>query len=504
VFAGLEPLVLRGEEPADLAELSETLRTLLEAEIPGSARAWGGALTFAPLRPSHILPHRLVVVAGLDGDKFPGEPTTGSLDLLSRGRILGDADPVADNRHAFLLAILSAQDRLVLSWRSRDLQKDEIRPPSSVILELETALRDGFLGEAFTETALRRAVPLLARTGGILPNDPPAWEVPSWDPPPLVRETPLERTTPSAAFPPKRISLSSLLKFLENPLFHRIRRGLWSDPDQDDSTDEAEIALESDALETSLRCRDLLGRFLTDRTVSSQATVREILSLRVWESGSPEGEFLESEARELESWADAVFPALSEILPASGMGLVGCDLGTVLDTETPLRVENGDGIHLRLEGQLGLGWRAPSPNPSLTLVDLAPFSGKRPDPHRKARLYLAGAALRTACSGAIHLVWVERLGEGKVFREALPAGADGQWLAGLVRDFLDPTGAHFLPLRECLCGPDRDSIREALEDPRRRRDLLEELLRPDLPDLEEETFAALLSRRLRPWTEVAP
>ena len=502
VYAGLEPLVLRGEEPAGLVELAETLRTLLAAEIPGSARAWGGAVTFAPLRPSHILPHGLVVVAGLDGDKFPGEPTMGSLDLLSRGRILGDADPVADNRHAFLLAILSARDRLVISWCARDLQKDEIRPPSSVILELESALRDGFLGAAFPMTALRRAVPLLARTGGILPDDPPVWETPSWDPLATPCEAPRQRTTPTPNALPARISLFSLLKFLENPLFHRIRESLRADTDQDDEAD-AEMALESDALETSRRCRELLGRFLTDRKAPIESTVREILSSRAWESRSPEGEFLDSEARELSAWAGLVFSALSEILPAPGTGLVQCDLGTPVGAKTPLRLEIAEGVEVRLEGRLGSGWRADSPEPSLTLIDLAPFSGKVPDPHRKARLYLFGAALRDAWSGALRLVWVERLGEGRVFREELPQGANTRWLEDLVGDFLDPACAQFLPLRECLASRDRESIRERLDDPRRRRDLLEELLRPDIPDLEAEAFAALLSRRLGPWLEAA-
>lgn len=506
VFAGLEPLSLRGGEPGDLDELSETLRALLEAEIPGSAHAWGSALTFAPLRPSHILPHRLVVVAGLDGDKFPGEPASGSLDLLSRGRILGDADPAAENRHAFLLSILSARDRLVLSWRARDLQKDEIRPPSSVLLELESALREGFLGEGSAPT-LRRAVPLLARTGGILPGDPPAWEVPSWDPTPKSTAPLPSESSPARGqgSPPRRISIESLEKFLQNPLLHRIRKGLSADPDQDDATEEADTAFESDALETSIRCRDLLSRFLSDPGSDPEVVVRELLSLRAWESRSPEGEFLESEARSLATWAGQVFPALSERLPRPGTGIVHGDIASLFAGKAPLRLELGKGAEIRLDGQLGLGWVSDDPASSITLVDLAPFSGKKPNPHRKARLYLAGAALR-ASEGRreIHLVWVERSGEGRLLCEDLPAGADADWLLELVRDFLDPARAQFLPLRECLeKGATRESIQEALEEPRRRRDLLEELLRPQLPELEEEAFAALLSRRFRPWLEEA-
>ena len=112
------------------------------------------------------------------------------------------------------------------------------------------------------------------------------------------------------------------------------------------------------------------------------------------------------------------------------------------------------------------------------------------------------AALRTVWPGPIHLVWVERLAEGKVFCEDLPAAANSDWIRDLVLDCLEPERAQFMPSRECLAkGPDRESIQDALEDPRRRRDLLEELLRPTLPDLDEEAFSALLSRRFRPWME---
>jgi hypothetical protein len=296
--------------------------------------------------------------------------------------------------------------------------------------------------------------------------------------------------------------VASLQKFLENPLFHRVRKGLSADPDQDDLAEQSDAALESDALETATRCRNLLGRFLSDPALVPEIAVRELLSLRAWESRAPEAGFLECEARNLVDWTSKVFPALGAMLPRPGEGLVQRDLAS-LSSAWISCVDFGDGVNIRLDGQVGLGWRGDAAEPSLTLVDLVPFSGKKPDPHRKARLYLAGAVLRTAgAADAIHLVWVERMGDGQLFREDLPVAANPDWMLDLARDSMDPQCAQFLPLRECLAkGPLRASILDALEEPRRRRDLLEELLVPELPDLAEDAFSALLSRRFRPWME---
>jgi len=477
----LDNFRLRGPETVDFSELSENLRALLDSELPGSSKAWSGTLTIAPLRATNILPHGLVVIAGLDAESFPGQARTGSLDLLSRHRILGDADPVAENRHAFLLALLSARDRLVLSWRARDLQKDALRPPSPVLLELESALREGFLGPSEPSTALRRAVPLLARSGGTLPGDPARWDVPSWDP---EDRTGAIEESPTAPGPlPAPLRYSDLRAFLKNPFFHRMRPG-WrrDDPDRE----VIERPLESDGLETFLRYRELMEIVLSTSELrpDPQSAVRGLLARRAWNSASPEGEFLDREASGLQLWVAEISRGLAQ----------------VLDTRGRLRLDRALGF---LDGTHRWSWEGDD-DPSCTLLDLVPFVGAKVRPDAKAGLFLAGAAMRTGgFPKPIRLVWVERGGEGRVLSEPLPQGADPRWIEDLGRDAEDPDRAEFLPIREALAkGATREQLEEALESPNRHVDFLERLLEPRLPDLSPDAFEALVRRRFRPWVDL--
>jgi exonuclease V gamma subunit len=476
----LDNFRLRGPEPVDISELSESLRGILESELPGSSKAWSGTLTVAPLRASHILPHKLVVIAGLDADSFPGEARAGSLDLLSNHRILGDADAVAENRHAFLLALLSARDRLVLSWRARDLQKDSLRSPSPVLLELESALGEGFLGTTATSTSLRRAVPLLARSGGILPGDPTVWDVPSWDPDDSPRAVVGITASPVPPFPPARYP--DLRSFLKNPCFHRARPGWrFDEPDRE----EVERPLESDSLEKWARWKSLTEFVLFGRDVRQdpQDAVRGILAERSWNSGSPEGEFLDREAADLRTWVAEITRGLDQTVGVGGRFLRDRPLGF-------------------LEGTHRWSWE-PEDGTLVALLDLVPFAGGKARPDAKAGLYLAGAAMRAGgCTLPIRLVWLERGGEGRVLSEPLPDRADADWIRDIAHDAQDPDCAEFLPIREALTkGATRELLEEALDSTSRHVDFLERLLEPRLPDLSAEAFESLMERRFRPWRE---
>ena len=115
-------------------------RGCLPEESPAGASAWTGGITFAPLRPSMVLPHNVIFAVGLDDVLFPGSGNRPSWDLLFHKRIIGDSDRVRDNRFAFLELLHCARKRLVLSYRSKDMQKESELHPSSTIQELESFL----------------------------------------------------------------------------------------------------------------------------------------------------------------------------------------------------------------------------------------------------------------------------------------------------------------------------------------------------------------------------
>ncbi|MDR2592515.1 MAG: exodeoxyribonuclease V subunit gamma [Chitinispirillales bacterium] len=114
-------------------------RDCVPGELTAPSAAWRG-VTFAPLRASMVLPHRAIFAMGLGAAEFPGTNEAPSWDLLPSKRIVGDSDRVRDNRFAFLELLHAAKERLILSYKARDMQKDEELQPSSVVLELEEYL----------------------------------------------------------------------------------------------------------------------------------------------------------------------------------------------------------------------------------------------------------------------------------------------------------------------------------------------------------------------------
>jgi len=131
-----------GRETVPIQEFIMLALECLQEEPVSGAHAWSGGITFAPLRPSMIVPHAVVFAAGLDDVQFPGSSERPSWDLLSAKRIVGDSDKVRDNRFAFLELIHAARKRLILSYRAKDMQKESELHPSSVVQELAAYLEN--------------------------------------------------------------------------------------------------------------------------------------------------------------------------------------------------------------------------------------------------------------------------------------------------------------------------------------------------------------------------
>ena len=247
-----------GRSVLSLQEFLALVRECLPEELPAHSRAWTGGITFAPLRPAMVLPHKVIFVLGLDAAVFPGTNDKPGWTLLSHQRIIGDNDPVRDNRFAFLDLLHAARERLVLSYRARDMQKEEERQPSSVILELESYLKSQGLvrkdENGKERCPVERQVPWVVREEG------PGTR--SWDPSEallsrLVKgKRALHRYgtdgTPPAERPVLRVSAAHMAGFFANPLEYHLSRTLGIELDEQPATMGAvDEPLESGALELS-------------------------------------------------------------------------------------------------------------------------------------------------------------------------------------------------------------------------------------------------------------
>ncbi len=92
-----------------------------------------GALTISALEPMRAIPHRVIVLIGLDAGPFPRQSHRSGFHLMEARRRLGDPDPADQDRYALMEALLSARDHLLISWSCRDDRSGEPLEPASPV-----------------------------------------------------------------------------------------------------------------------------------------------------------------------------------------------------------------------------------------------------------------------------------------------------------------------------------------------------------------------------------
>ncbi len=97
-----------------------------------------GKITISALEPMRAIPHRVIILMGVDEKIFPRFKDRPGFDLLEQRRLLGDPRSCDQDRYVLLEAIMSARKQLIISWNSRDEktgEKLEIASPIQQWLE---------------------------------------------------------------------------------------------------------------------------------------------------------------------------------------------------------------------------------------------------------------------------------------------------------------------------------------------------------------------------------
>ena len=514
LLEGLEHLALQekaGRTEIGLDELEETVVSLLSGELPGSARAFAGSLTFAPLKSGHVLPHGLVVLAGFDADAFPGDGLRTRLDLLAGAKLVGDADPVADNRALFLQAVVSAKSRLVVTWRGRDIQRDETLEPSSVVQELEDALR------TVSDADFRHRVRLLARDAVLAGEERPGEEFFSWDPsdriePEEPRREPWIRPG-EAAKGTVRVSVSEVKSFLTDSFLHHARRVMgWRDDESPDTLDAGHEALEASKIDDSIWKSELFPRIARlvwdDRGDDVERTVRDFAGSRAWDMAFPEAALARIALDALVAWATAVAAKLADLRegnPGATL-LCGADL-SLGDPARPAALELAvEGRKVLLTARIAAALVPRDVTGTVVLMQCAKINTSRKirvvDPSRSYGIHLVAMALAKA--GVPHPVQVATFGRESssdpVVEDAriAPEG----WWERILSDLL-ANRSEYLPAKTILDlgAKGIGAVREKLESSE-YPDPLESLFEPSLPGedtCDDAVFLELVRRRLEPF-----
>jgi exodeoxyribonuclease V gamma subunit len=101
-------------------------------------RFMGGGVQFATLMPMRAIPFKVVCLLGMNDGDYPRAPAPRDFDLMSQPahHRAGDRARREDDRYLFLEALLSARERMYVSWQGRRASDHAKQPPSVLVAQL--------------------------------------------------------------------------------------------------------------------------------------------------------------------------------------------------------------------------------------------------------------------------------------------------------------------------------------------------------------------------------
>ncbi|MGC9457160.1 MAG: exodeoxyribonuclease V subunit gamma [Halothiobacillaceae bacterium] len=208
----------------------------------------GGAVNFATLMPMRAIPFTQVWLLGMNDGDYPRRVRPADFDLMARDYRPGDRSRREDDRYLFLEALLSAREKLVISWVGRSLRDNSTRPPSVLVGQLRDHIAAGWhlAGHDGKATGIAAGEALLEALTTEHPLQPFSQQYfrPDRDPRLFTYASEWRRThDPATASLPEQphtawepdgpISLKDLAEFLRRPVrtYYRRRLGIdWQEP----------------------------------------------------------------------------------------------------------------------------------------------------------------------------------------------------------------------------------------------------------------------------------
>ncbi|MEN2397927.1 exodeoxyribonuclease V subunit gamma [Pseudomonas halotolerans] len=109
-----------------------------------SQRFLAGAVNFCTLMPMRAIPFKLVCLLGMNDGDYPRAQPPLDFDLMGSDYRPGDRSRREDDRYLLLEALLSAREKLYISWVGRSIRDNSERPASVLIGQLRDHLASGW------------------------------------------------------------------------------------------------------------------------------------------------------------------------------------------------------------------------------------------------------------------------------------------------------------------------------------------------------------------------
>ncbi len=156
----LDSLFITGDMPQSLMSLSEAAQFLktMQSESrfagevsvnviaefldktlsgAGSGRDFvSGNLTFCEMLPMRSIPCRVICILGMNDSSFPRKSKALSFDLTSVSPKRGDRSVRDEDKYLFLETLISAREKLYISYTGRSMSSNSVLNPSAVVSEL--------------------------------------------------------------------------------------------------------------------------------------------------------------------------------------------------------------------------------------------------------------------------------------------------------------------------------------------------------------------------------
>ncbi|MFC1895354.1 exodeoxyribonuclease V subunit gamma [Thermodesulfobacteriota bacterium] len=131
------------EEEIDVTVIQYHLGHSLDREGFGYG-FFAGGVTFCAMLPMRSIPFKVICLVGMNSDAYPRQSKPLGFDLIAKHPKPGDRSRRNDDRYLFLEAVLSARERLYISYIGQSIQDNSLIPPSVLVSELMDYIEQGF------------------------------------------------------------------------------------------------------------------------------------------------------------------------------------------------------------------------------------------------------------------------------------------------------------------------------------------------------------------------
>jgi exodeoxyribonuclease V gamma subunit len=107
-------------------------------------RFFGGGVQFGTLMPMRSIPFKAICLLGMNDGDYPRQTSPRDFDLMAQSWRAGDRSRREDDRYLFLEALMSARERLYISWQGHRATDNSEQPPSVLVAQLIDYLNAGW------------------------------------------------------------------------------------------------------------------------------------------------------------------------------------------------------------------------------------------------------------------------------------------------------------------------------------------------------------------------